>query len=371
MRAFVVGGDAVFALKVHDVLLRNLVDCPTAHVVPLDNAEVVLAQVRPDVIVLILSPNPEVALARLHEIRSATQAHLIAVGPANEPKSILRTLHDGADEYLDEAELEYQLEGALARLRSKGLSHSEIGRVIALLAASGGSGSSTLAVNLATVLARQYKSTALFDLKLDAGDLPTLLDLAPTHTLADFCQNLARMDRSMFDQLFVKHASGVHLLAAPRRLADVAHVTPKGVRQAMVMARATFPYVVADIDHSFREEQSEALLQADVVLVILRLEIASVRNTGRTLEHLNQIGVTDERLRLVVNRYGQSKELPAATAEQALGMKLHYYISEDPKTVLRANNKGVPVVLDKPWAGVSKKITEMAISLNGRHSDRS
>ena len=67
---------------------------------------------------------------------------------------------------------------------------SEAGRMIAVLAPSGGSGSSTLAVNVATVLAKEHKSAALIDLKLQAGDLAALLDLKPTYTLADLCQNV-------------------------------------------------------------------------------------------------------------------------------------------------------------------------------------
>src|SRR5439155_66987 len=103
----------------------------------------------------------------------------------------------------------------LARLRAEAPAgrwpgRTRPGRAIALLAPSGGSGSSTLAVNVAVSLAREHKSAALFDLKLQAGDLAALLDLKPNHTLADLCQNSARMDRAMFERSLVRHSSGVH-----------------------------------------------------------------------------------------------------------------------------------------------------------------
>ena len=104
---------------------------------------------------------------------------------------------------------------ALGRWRADRRSREEAGKVIAVLAPSGGSGSSTLAVNVATVLAKQHKSAVLIDLKLETGDLAALLDLKPTYTLADLCQNVARMDRSLFERSLARHASGVQLLAPP------------------------------------------------------------------------------------------------------------------------------------------------------------
>jgi Flp pilus assembly CpaE family ATPase len=76
-------------------------------------------------------------------------------------------------------------------------------------------------------------------------------------------------------------------------------------------------------------------------------------------------------VRLVVNRYGQAKEVPAKQAEEALGMKIVHFVPEDAKTINRANNNGVPVVQESPSARVSKSIIELAVSVNGRHGKKS
>ena len=369
MRALVLGDNESITSKVQEVLLRTVFDCPSSHVMRLDLAENGLAQCRPELVAVGLSPDPQRAIVVMGKIRGATRAHIIAVGPAQDPKLILRTLREGADEFLDEAELENELGLTVSRLATM-KTGGKPGRIFGVLAPSGGSGSSTIAVNLATALAKQHQSSALLDLKLGTDDIPSLLNLKPIHSLTDLCQNLERLDRSMFEQLFIRHASGVHLLAAPSAFADIARVTRQGVRQALMMSSAVFPYVVVDLDRTFREEQLEVIQQADELLLVLRLEVTSVRNTARTLEHLGQYGVGNDRLRLVANRYGQSKELPIAAAEEALGMKVHFFIPDDPSNVLRANNKGVPVILDRPWASVSRKIKAMATSLNGLHEDR-
>jgi pilus assembly protein CpaE len=245
----------------------------------------------------------------------------------------------------------------------------EPGRTIAVLAPNGGGGSSTLAVNVAAVLAKEHKTSLLFDLKLASGDLAALLDLKPTHNLAELCQNVARMDRIMFERSLVTHASGIHLLAPPRAFADIGYVTAEGVAQALYLARSLFPYVVVDLDHSFREEQLQVLRQADVILLVLRLDFASLCNGRRTLDYLEQLGIARDRLRVVVNRYGQPKEIPAAKAEEALGCKIAHYVPDDPKTVNRAHNNGVPAVLESPRAPVSRSVARLASSVNGRHNN--
>jgi pilus assembly protein CpaE len=282
---------------------------------------------------------------------------------------VLRALRGGAADYVDAAELDSELPPALERLQAEKAVPGSHGRVIGVLAPSGGSGSSTLAVNLATLFAKHHGGALLLDMKLETGDLATLLDLRPTHTLADLCLNVTRLDRAMFERSLTRHSSGVSLLAPPGNFADVAYVTPEAVRQTLMMARNLFSYVVVDLDHSFRGEQNMALKQADLILLVMRLDFTAVRHTMRTLDHLAHLGITSERVRLVVNRSGQPREVPAAKAEQTLGVRIFHHVPDEPKTVNRANNNGVPVVLESPSASVSKSLVKLAASLNGQQRE--
>lgn len=365
MRTFVASDDKEIAEKVRDTLTRNGHQCVGSNMVTLALAAERCVRTRPNLVVLAMPPSPQRALSVLRELKNTTGAHMLVVGHADDPKLILRTLREGADAYLDLAELDEELTEALVKLRHDAVPWGEPGRVIAVLAPNGGSGSSTLAANVATVLARQHNSAALIDLKLVTGDLAALLDVKPTHTLTDLCRHLARVDRELFLKLLARHPSGVHLLAAPANLREVTHVTTAGVRQAVTMARALFPYVLIDLDHSFHEEQVEVITIADVVLLVFRLDFASLQNTHKALQHLHDLGVDSSRIVPVVNRYGQPKELPSRRVEEALGMTVAHWIPDDPKSVNRANNKGVPVVLERPRAKVSRSLTTVAMSLNG------
>jgi pilus assembly protein CpaE len=366
MQAFIVSDHESIGNRVRQVLLFEGLDCQAAPVVSLDLAAEHLMKRQPDLFVIVLGTDPERALAVMGEVLRKQQSRVLVVGPASS-KLVLRALRGGATDYVDEGDLEAELQVALRQLRDDKTGRDGPGRLIAVLAPSGGSGSSTLATNVAVALAKEHKEVALVDLKLEAGDLAALLDLKPVYTLADLTQNVARMDRVLLERTLVRHVSGVHLLAPPRTFADVAFVTPEGVDQALNLSRAVFPYVVVDIDHGYRDLQMRAIRQADVILLVLRLEFAALRNTRKILEHFEHLNIDRNRVRVVVNRYGQPKEVPAAKAEEALGVKIFHFVPDDPRAVIRANNNGVPFVLETPSAKVSKNVTRLAMSINGTH----
>jgi pilus assembly protein CpaE len=369
---FLATDDETQGAAVRNVLLREGLDCPVANVVRVDVAPQLLPRTPVDLIVVGLPVDCEKSLRVLEWLEKLPRTHgqrVIAIGPTADAKVLLRALRGAIDDYLDRTSFESELIDALDRWRATLVRQEQSGKVIAVLAPSGGSGSSTLAVNLAAVLAKLHKLAALIDLKLETGDLAALLDLKPTYTLADLCHNIARMDRTLFERSLTRHPSGVHLLGAPQHYDDITRVTPEGVRQALVLAKSSFPYVLVDLDHPFRAEQVDVLREADSVLLVLRLDFASLRNAHRTLEHLERLGVDRDRISLIVNRYGQPKEIPFSKAEEVLGMKIFHYVPDDPRSINRANNNGVPVVTESPSSKIAKSITKLAISVNGRQKE--
>jgi pilus assembly protein CpaE len=367
MPAFIVADQGSIASRIREVLNFGGHECPSSHVLASEEAASRLGREPSiDLVVVALTPDPERAIGLLPGLFRMAPGKVLAVGSTADSRIVLRALRSGAGDFVDSADLEAELEAAIQRMGEASRTPSESGRLIAVISPNGGSGASTLAANLAVVLAKEHKSAGLIDMKLESGDLASLLDLKPTYTLADLCQNASRLDRVMFERSLVKHDSGVSLLASPFHLADVGRIKPEGVTQAVLLARASFPFVVADVACSYREEQMVVLRQADVILVVFRLEFSSLRNVRRSLEFLESLEISLEKVQLVVNRHGQPQEVPAAKSEEALGRKIAYYVPDDAKAVNRANNHGVPLVIEAPTARVSKILVQMATNLDGR-----
>jgi len=360
MRTLIASNHDTFSNSIRQILLEEGLG---PSVVSLDNAVNSVGQLQPELMVVVLSPAPEFALGRLGELRVMSQAKVLAVGQTADSKMVLRVLRGGADDYIEEGELDVELRAALARLKSEISAPDEVGKTIAILSPSGGGGASTLAVNLGCALAKENKSTALVDLKMVGGDLAALLNLKPVYTLADLCQNVTRMDKVMFERSLFRHETGVHLLAPPRSLSDIKHVTTDGLRQALIMGRVLFAYTIVDVDHTFREEQLLALQQADEILLVLRLDFTSLRNTRRTLDIFKDSSIPADRVTIVANRSGQLKELPPEKVEEVLKMKVKHFIPDDPRTMNTANINGIPAVVEAPNAKVCKGIAQLATYL--------
>jgi pilus assembly protein CpaE len=342
------------------VLLAEGQDSP---VVSLDSAGVAFKEYQPEVVIFVLPPAPELALRRLGELRALSRARILAAGPSSDSKLVLRALRGGADDFLEATELSEELRACMVRLRGQLVAPEEAGQVIALLSPSGGGGASTVACSLGPLLAKANKRALMVDLKTFGGDVAALLNLKPIYTVSDLCQNVTRMDKVMFERALLRHSSGVHVLGAPRSPNQSRHLTADGVRQVLVLARVLFQITLVDVDRTFGDEQSFLLRQADKILIVFRLEFTSLRHVRQTIDLLQDQGVSRERLVLVANRYGQPKELAGSEVEQALGMKIGHYLVDDARTVIAANNNGVPVALEAPNAKVSKALAQIAAVL--------
>ena len=70
-------------------------------------------------LVLVIPPNPELAMRALHDVGNTVNTHLDAIGPTDNPKLILRAMQEGADEYLDEADFEDEIAQAVIRFKTR------------------------------------------------------------------------------------------------------------------------------------------------------------------------------------------------------------------------------------------------------------
>jgi pilus assembly protein CpaE len=281
-------------------------------------------------------------------MKGQAPVHVLAIGPAIDTKLVLRVLRAGADDYVDSAFMETELKDALRRWRTKVTKASVTGKLISLISPNGGCGVSTLAVNLAIALAAEQERVLLVDLHLNTDDLASLLDLKPVYSIANLCQSTSGIDHSLFEKALTPHESGVHLLAPPRRIEDSATVTPRGVCQVLVMARSEFPFVVVDLDVDSGETMQEVLIQSDLILLVLKPDVISLRNAKRLLGRLEWLGISPLSIRTVLSRVGQSGEVAAAKVEAALRTKVFHIMPEDLKVVNNCNNMGVPVIREAP-----------------------
>ncbi len=362
MPALIISDDEWTAQRVRQVLAEHRYESPPSHAVSAELAGSFLDRGDIELIVVVLSPDPERLLGLVIQSRAHIRGPILAVGPVNDARLVLRTLRGGASEYLDDNDLDGEMAEALRRCRQEQAPRRQ-GQLLAVFGPCGGTGASSVAANLAVALAQKSGRSLLVDLKPASGDLAAMLDLKPAHTLADVCQHAGQLDHTLFQRSLAAHARGVQLLASPHSLADLPYLTPDAVHKTLDLACNVFAQVLVDMDGNFRDIGEQALKMADVILLLLRLDFTGLRHAHRALNYFSELGIARERARVIVNRKGQPREISLAKAEQALAMKIFHAVPDDPKVMIQANNNGEPALIGAPSAGVSRSFVKLAQAL--------
>ena len=106
------------------------------------------------------------------------------------------------------------------------------GEILTVFGAKGGTGKSTLAVNLAAAVALGGEESVLvLDLDTRFGDIAIMMGVAARHTVADLAVRVDELTPETFRQALAQHESGAMVLAAPRHPSEWATVTSAHIRQ--------------------------------------------------------------------------------------------------------------------------------------------
>jgi len=238
--------------------------------------------------------------------------------------------------------------------------------VIAVFSPKGGVGRTTIAVNLAVAAATIGKKVALVDASFQFGDVGVLMNLNPRNkSIGDLATELQTGEAESLDTFMITHSSGVRVLLAPPSPEQAELIGPLAVKKVLQRLRQDHELVVVDCPSSFNEPTLAVLDEADVILTLLSLEITSVKNMRLFLEVAEQLGYTDDKIRLVLNRADSTLGIRVADVEHSIGRKVDHTIVSDGRSVVYALNRGVPFFLSNREAQVSQDILRLAQAMTG------
>ena len=159
--------------------------------------------------------------------------------------------------------------------------------------------------------------------------MATSLDLNPRYTIADVMSTAETLDKHLVDNALAVHrGSGLCVLARPELVEDSQRVSRAGFSRLMNVLTKLFDYVVLDSCMSVDPLYSASIQASDLNVLVLQLNVPSVRNAERFINALRRMGVDEHRLKVVVNRVEKrNNDISVDDVAKSLGVPVSWTVS--------------------------------------------
>jgi pilus assembly protein CpaE len=307
---------------------------------------------------------------------------VIVLATDNTQRLLHQAMLAGAEEFLQKPVNAEKLLGALLAVASRrtlrtAATETEVhesvnapGRVVGVISGKGGLGKTTIATNLAALLAKSKQNTALVG--FESGDGAVLLDLQPRLGLYDMIHAQASKENGEDEKTFnidwmkqyaAPHRSGLHYWTwkGTSPLTDTA-IPPQFIQTFMESCRATFAYTFIDFPNLVEGEFATILPLLDVVLIISSTsDLLALRATKNLLDL-----VTPEyrrRVRIIINRANNQDMISQKDFEEALGYRVAATLPDSPQVAAAAINMGSPLANSHQRTELSDSLVELSQQL--------
>jgi len=245
---------------------------------------------------------------------------------------------------------------------------ASLGKVISVYSPKGGVGKTTLATNLAVALHNEDTPAIIVDGNLQFGDVAVFLNERSKNSLIDLTPLADQLDPDVVDEVVIHHkASGIDVLSAPPHPEDAEKASGAQVVQVLEYLKHLYSYVIIDTDINLSDITLDALEFSDTIVLVTVQDIPSIINTRVMLNLLNTLGVSNERIMLVMNKFDKEVAITPSKISKNLNKKISVVLPKDDEVVILSVNKGVPFMLN---SGKSKDIGKAILELAGKIRER-
>ena len=319
-----------------------------------------IAELMPDVALVLIDDAVDDALQVIETIsQSNPGVALVPVGCDSDASVILQTIRAGAREFLPVSaptgELMEMIERLCPRRENETVTGPRGPQVIAVTGAAGGVGCTSLSVNLAATLAKlSRRDTVLADFDLLLGSLEESLAVSPDNSLDVVVRHIDEMDSGLLKRWLPRHACGLYMLPHPVSMEDAARLDPEAMHRVLPLLKETFATIVIDTSKGLQQTDFLAFDMADVIIVVIQLNLNCTRNTVRLLQYLRHFEGLQSKIKLVVNRVNSPlSEISVKKAEELLKTPLSWQVPNATKLFRPARVLGIPI--DEVDGGAASK----------------
>ncbi|MZR31906.1 response regulator [Sneathiella litorea] len=344
-----------------DATLDGGITAALGRIEPGNSPKVVLADITESV-------DPDGDITRLVRKMGADNT-LIVLGTSNEVSEFRKMIALGAKDYLVKPLTAEVLKDAIENIgrQSQALNAAQSGKLTVVVGVRGGVGATTIATNLAWIMANEEKlPTALMDLDLHFGTTTLSLDIETGGGFREALENPHRLDKLFLDSAIVKDGNHLAVLGTEEPIDELVDVSEESIDALIGEISQDYNQVIVDLPRHLLPTQGALLASADTVILVSDQSLAGIRDINRITQAMTTLQ-TKGRILKVVSRVGseRSAQVSKADFERGLNESVDYVIPEDGKTLTVCANAGKAVGEVSVKAPIAKVLQELAADVSG------
>jgi pilus assembly protein CpaE len=248
-----------------------------------------------------------------------------------------------------------------------GFAAAQQGKIVVVYSPKGGTGCTTIAVNLAIALNNEETRTVLVDGNLQFGDVAVFVNEQGKNTILDIAPRVDDLDAEIIDEILIRHeASGIRILAAPQRPEQAEKISSDQFIKVLQFMQRIYSYVVVDTSSILTDVILSAIDLSDVMVIVTTQEIPAIKNSRLILDLLSTMGISKERIVFAMNRFDKRISITPERVGENLKHEISAVIPLDEKIAITAVNRGVPFMLDNKSQLIGRGIFSLAETIRTR-----
>ncbi len=309
-------------------------------------------------------------------------ASIVAILPGDDPQKAQQVMLAGARAFLIHPFTQVNLLSTLRRVRdletrriqtqavkqASAAENQRPMRTLAVFSPRGGSGCSTVAVNLALALQEETgQHILLLEGKLFFGHLGVMLNLRAQNSIADLIPHSSHLDEGLVHDVVAEHVSGIDVLLAPTDFQVAQGIRSDDLYNIFSTLQRLYDFIIVDAGSSLSENTVTLLDASDKILLVANPDLASLHDISRFYGISQSLAYPAEKMLIVLNRAGMPGGIRNRDIENTLHFPLFTSIPSDDANAVRSLNRGVPLLFKYPHSPASRAFKQLAKMVTELH----
>jgi pilus assembly protein CpaE len=312
-------------------------------------------------------------LNQLH--RHFLDVPILAAGDSYDSMFLIEMMRLGVKEFLPRPVTAEKLKDACHRIYRSVYAQGrdkQPATILSFFGSQGGSGSTSIATNVAVSLSRlSRKRVLVVDLDTEMGDVAGFFGMKENKYLIQDSSEKAFLDPRYAPAAVINHEkSNVDVLSLCDGNTRRYQPSIGEIKTLLNYLQNEYDYILLDTNNMFEDKTVAALDVSHMVFLISKCNLPALRNAQRVLQVFDKLGYSKHKVRVVVNRYSNTDEIRIKNFEKVLRFKVFWSIPNDFKSMIQSIQTGEPLTQQNLTIPLAKSLYEMSAQVLGIQLDK-